>query len=187
MNSKIKKILLATCCLIAIFVICITLPHSILWLTRLNAEPFNQLHQNLETTISDVGGCVVLSSEADVILRRAREIYGKNPAPPVSEAFLIKNAPAIYRVLKNLHTGSTPRASFWIINESYPVSIYATTQDGVKSVSHRLTIPAHVVIRFGTHTSYAWLLIFATDKTLTELPDGVIHIGETVYLSQKNL
>ncbi len=47
-------------------------------------------------------------------------------------------------------------------------------------------LPAHVVIRFGSHAHYAYLWIFDPAHVPLEKIEGVEHLGGTVYLSTRN-
>ena len=48
-------------------------------------------------------------------------------------------------------------------------------------------LPAHVVVRFGSHAHYAYVWIFDPAHVPLEKIEGVEHLGGAVYLSEKNL
>ncbi len=53
-------------------------------------------------------------------------------------------------------------------------------------VTDQKNLPAHVVIRFGSHARYAYVWIFDPAHVSLEKIDGVEHLGGAVYLSEKN-
>jgi hypothetical protein len=126
-----------------------------------SAKPFRLRHLQADKVIIKAGGCNVLTEEVGIFITHAKA----NNETWVSEDKLAKNFPVMYAVQKKLPTWP----SSWEIRPP-------TTE-----------IPERVVIRFGNHFSYAWLFVLAPGETLAELPDGVVRIRETVYLSPQNM
>ena len=54
-------------------------------------------------------------------------------------------------------------------------------------VADQNNLPAHVVIRFGSHAYYEYVWIFDPAHVPLEKIEGVEHLGGAVYLSEKNL
>ena len=52
---------------------------------------------------------------------------------------------------------------------------------------HLPSLPAHVVVRFGSHAHYAYVWIFDPAHVPLEKTGGVEHLGGAVYLSETNL
>ena len=166
---KKKTVLKVSLGIIAAFTLAITLLSFVVrYYSTYDAKPFEELLQEAELVIRNVGGSVALAADADAVLAYAKD----NQAYHLSPDDWAMYAPAIQKVQNML-----PQAVLsWIVPMSQKE--YATTL---------IEIPEHVVIRFGTHFSYAWMLIFATNNSPTELPEGVVHIGESVYLSRRNM
>ena len=140
------------------------------------AKPFPTLLREAESAIADAGGCDILASEASWVLAYDEPHYGHS-----FEKELAKNAPAIYKVREKLSQNRKwPNASLWV---DEPHSVYKAAEKG----AHKIEVPARVVIRFGTHSSYAWIVIFATGTTLADLPDGTVQTGTSVYVSQQKM
>lgn len=162
----------------------IGLHYSVRLYAEWGAKPFSRLLFEAESVIADVGGCAVLTSEMNWVLTYDKSLYGD-----LFEKDLLANAPAISKVKKKLSQNRNgPDARLWVVKEPYPI-YKGYMEKGMSNIEnlHSIKMAEHLVIRFGTHSSYAWLLIFATDNTLKEIPNGVVHIGGTVYLSPRNL
>ena len=161
--------------LVVLFLGLVGLHRAVRLYVTFDAKQFRTLLRDAESVIMDVGGCAILASEASRILANTTE---SNRYLHLNGNDWVLKAPAIYKTQEKL----SPNVRLWVVSESYPV--FETMQDCKR---HKIEIPEHVVIRFGTHSSYAWILIFAMDKALTELPQGIVRIGESVYLSPRNM
>jgi len=135
-------------------------------------KPFEELLEDARQAIHDVdaGGYAVLPAEAASLIRYAK----RNVTHYLLGYELAEYAPN----MKKLEDKLQQNAQLWIVREN---TIYGLPPPvGIE-------IPEHVVIRFGTHTSYVHLLIFPTNTHLTRLPKYVVNIRESVYLSRGNL
>ena len=136
-----------------------------------DAKPFEELLGAAKAAVAQVGGCAVLATEADAVLvsMREHEAGGHLFSQDEWEAY----APAMRKMEELL-----PQAvSSWVVCETH----YVHLPDKI------IAVPEHVAVRFGTHSSYAWILVFSATNTLSELPQDVVHIGGTVYVSRNNL
>ena len=110
--------------------------------------------------MKEVGDAGVLGKEAKAILsndRSAEEEYRL-----VTDT---RNYPATVKLWSHLWAPAGPDA--WV----------AKAQKG---------LPAHVVLRFGSHAHYAYVWMFdPADMPLGKI-EGVEHLSGTVYLAEKN-
>ena len=161
------------CGVIAGFVLAGVLSYFINNYFMSNPKPFEELLEEAREAIHnvDAGGCADLPAEAASLIRYAKQ----NATHYLPGDELAEYAPN----MKKLEDALLPQnARLWIVRES---TIYGLPPPvGIE-------IPEHVVIRFGTHTSYIHLLIFPTGTHLTRLPKYVVNIRESVYLSRGNL
>ena len=166
-----KKMIPLFCGVIVGFVLSVVLSHFV-DNSKDDAKPFEELLEDARQAVGnvDVGGSAVLPEEATSLIRYAK--LSATHRFPYDE--LAGYAPN----LKKLQDMLQQNAQLWIVQES---SIYGLPPPV------GLEIPEHVVIRFGTHTSYAHLLIFPTNTHLTKLPKYVVPITESVYFSRGNL
>jgi hypothetical protein len=133
---------------------------------RITGEPesFAALRHKAESAIAEAGGYAVLASVTDLFLHMWRT---KTDGGNYLSASDWVHVPATKKIQARLSPlGHEP----WISDQS--------------GYGH---FPAHVVIRYGPHSSYVWLLIFASDNMPETLPDRTEHLGGAVYLSRKNL
>jgi len=72
--------------------------------------------------------------------------------------------------ITNLHSLLSPNDYPWVVTDQ----------------NYLANLPAHVVIRFGSHVRYAYVWIFDPAHVPLEKIDGVEHLGGAVYLSEKN-
>jgi hypothetical protein len=126
-------------------------------------KTFAELRLEADAAIAQAGGCGALSAEAAEVLFAARSERGD------AEYFRIEDwhrrAPAIAKACDILSPfGHSPWLGRTRSADALP----------------------HVVIRFGTHSSYAWLLIFAPENAPVEETNPMIRLGENIYLSQEN-
>ena len=175
--KKVIKVLLgvaiaATIVVIAAFV----LLHIVI---SYYTKPFEELLKAAETAIADVGGDAVLTAEAGAVLAHAKEKEKGSRA--YTYTYLEQNdweiyAPAMLKLQETLPQDVLS----WIVLEPDKVIL---SQNVGEADMVWVEVPEHVVIRFGTHFSYAWMSIFAPDKTLSDVPDGVVPFGESIYFS----
>jgi len=132
-----------------------------------------------ESAIADAGGAAVLASEARKVLESVR-------ANKENKDFLLfRELPSISPTLHHIEK-KFPNGRLWVA-KPHRVAASVTSEQNAKTVSHWIEIPERLVIRYGTHSTYVWMVIFSPDNTLAELPEGVVHLGETVYLSKRKL
>jgi len=135
-----------------------------------DAKPFEELLEDAREAVHNVGGCAALPAEAASLIRYAKE----NDTDWMSGSKLADYAPN----MKKLEDTLPQSVSLRIVSKS---SIYGLP------LPAGIEIPEHVQIRFGTHFSYAHLLIFPPNTHLERLPKYTVNIGESVYLSRGNL
>ena len=118
------------------------------------------MKQQAETAIRDAGGADVLEREAKFILSNFQ--VGSDWKTTSNSG---TNCPAITK----LHSLLSPDGHYpWVVtNQKY--------------------LPAHVVIRFGSHAHYEYVWIFDPAHVPLGKIEGVAHLGGAVYLSEKNL
>ena len=162
------------------------LPHqAIVWYLGRFDKPFEKLYIEAEAAVAEVGGYDVLTSEADSILRlnNSRKDERNNSFYPSSMDWM-ERAGAIMQIQKKL---AHPHGGLPWIMKSYEDDVLARDADGKWIFVRTIHVPEHITVRFGTHSSYAWMLIFASNSCLTNLPDSAIHMGGTIYISPRNL
>jgi hypothetical protein len=114
------------------------------------------MKQQAETAIRDAGGGDALGKEAKLILSDFQ--VGSDWQT---------NCPAITK----LHSLLSPDGHYpWV----------------VKDQEYLANLPAHVVIRFGSHAHYEYVWIFDPAHVPVGKIEGVEHLGGAVYLSKKN-
>ena len=116
------------------------------------------MKQQAETAIRDAGGTDALEKEAKFILSNFQ--VGSDWKT---------NCPAITKLDSLLNPQRGPDS--WIRRDQ----------------EYLRNLPAHVVIRFGSHAHYEYVWIFDPAHVPLEKIEGVEHLGGAVYLSQKNL
>jgi hypothetical protein len=116
------------------------------------------MKQQAEAAIRDAGGGNVLEKEAKFILSNFKAGSDWN----ISNSGT--NCPAITKLDSLL---SPYKADSWVVVD-------------------QKNLPAHVVIRFGSHAHYAYVWIFDPEHVPLGKMEGVEHLGGAVYLSQKN-
>ncbi len=127
--------------------------------TDVRSQSQDNMKQQAEIAISDAGGADILGREAKVIL--------SNYQPGLDWMTLSDegaNAPAIMRVQ----------------------SLLAPLERNPWVVKARGDIPAHVVIRFGSHRHYEYVWIFDPAHVPTGKIERVEHLNGAVYLSKVN-
>ena len=115
------------------------------------------MKQQAETAIRDAGGPDALGNEAKFILSNVQ--VGSDWKT---------NCPAITKLdsLLNPQRGTDS----WVMRDQ----------------EHLPNVPAHVVIRFGSHAHYEYVWIFDPAHVPLGKIEGVGHLGGAVYLSEEN-
>lgn len=116
------------------------------------------MKQQAETAIRDAGGTDALEKEAKFILSNFQ--VGSDWKT---------NCPAITKLDSLLNPRRGPDS--WVRRDQ----------------EYLPNLPAHVVIRFGSHAHYEYVWIFDPANVPLGKIEGVEHLGGAVYLSQKNL
>ena len=120
------------------------------------------MRQQAETAIRDAGGTVVLEKEAKFILSNVQ--VGSDWKTASNSG---SNCPAITK----LHSLLSPNGHYpWVVTDQ----------------EYLPNLPAHVVIRFGSHAHYEYVWIFDPAHVPPGKIEGVGHLGGAVYLSEKN-
>ena len=117
----------------------------------------SDMKQQAESAIREAGGIEALENEAKFILSNFR-----------AESDWETNCPTITR-LDSLLTPD--KRDSWL----------RADQEMLRA------LPAHVVVRFGSHAHYAYVWIFDPAHVPLEKIEGVEHLGGAVYLSEENL
>ena len=118
----------------------------------------NMKHQ-AETAIKDAGGVDTLAKEAKFILSSFQ--VGSDWKTTSSSG---SNCPAVTK----LHSLLSPDGHYpWVVTD-------------------QKSLPAHVVIRFGSHARYAYVWIFDPAHVPLGKIEEVEHLGGAVYFSEKN-
>ncbi len=125
------------------------------------ARSHAELKEQAEIAMKETGGADVLGKEAKAILSNFR-------ARPNEGWLDVENGGRNYPATMKLCTLLSPYGhDSWV-------------------VADEKALPAHVVIRFGSHAHYAYIWMFdPADMPLGEI-EGVEHLGGTVYLAEKN-
>jgi len=125
------------------------------------ARPHAELREEAEIAMKEAGGADVLGKEAKAILSNYR-------ARPNEGWAGIVNGGRNYSAVLKLSSLLCPcKHDLWV-------------------VADEKGLPAHVVIRFGSHAHYAYVWMFdPADMPLGKI-EGVEHLGGTVYLAEKN-
>lgn len=126
---------------------------------EVRSQSHRDMKQQAEKAIEDAGGADALAKEAKVILGNFR--VG-------SDWKTISNNGANCPTIMKLQSLLAP-------DEGYPWVVEA-----------RKNLPAHVVIRFGSHRHYEYVWIFDPAQVPPGKIEGVEHLGGAVYLSEKN-
>jgi hypothetical protein len=117
----------------------------------------SDLKQQAEAAIRDAGGVDALAKEAKFVLSNVQ-----------GGADWETNCPAVTKLDSIL----TPdKRDSWL----------RADQEMLRA------LPAHVVVRFGSHAHYAYVWIFDPAHVPLEKIEGVEHLGGAVYLSENNL
>lgn len=117
----------------------------------------SDMKQQAETAIRDAGGADALEKEAKLVLNNFQ--VGSDWET---------NCPAITK----LHSLLSPDGHYpWVVTDQ----------------ANHQNLPAHVVIRFGSHAHYAYVWIFDPAHVPLGKIEGVEHLGGAVYLSERNL
>ena len=115
------------------------------------------MKQQAKTAISDAGGEAALENEA-------KSVLSKFQVGSEWEA----NCPAITKLDFMLNPQNGPDS--WVVKED----------------EHHSNLPAHVVIRFGSHAHYAYVWIFDPAHVPLGMIEGDEHLGGAVFLSEEN-
>jgi hypothetical protein len=118
----------------------------------------SDLQQQAETAIRDAGGVDALEKEAKFILSNFQVGLDWKT-----------NCPAITKLDSLLNPQRGPDS--WLMRDQ----------------EYLPNLPAHVVIRFGSHAHYEYVWIFDPAHVPLGKIEGVVHLGGAVYLSEKNL
>ena len=126
---------------------------------EVRSQPQGDMKQQAETAIRDAGGADALEKDAKVILGNFRVGSDWNTLSNGGT-----NCPAITKVHVLLSpSGHGP----WVVQD-------------------KKDLPAHVVIRFGTHRHYEYVWIFDPAHAPNGKIEGVERLSGVVYLSEKN-
>ena len=126
------------------------------------ARSHAEMKEQAEIAIKKVGGAAVLEKEAKAILSKYRARPGELWTDGGND---VRN----YPVIMKLSTLLPPpyKYDFWVVEDEE-------------------SLPAHVVIRFGSHAHYEYIWVFdPADMPLGKI-EGVEHLGGTVYLSERS-
>jgi hypothetical protein len=113
-----------------------------------------------EIAVEEAGG-------ADVLEKEAKTILGNFRAKPSAWEADVGNRGRDYPATVKLYTLLPPYGDSWV-------------------VADEKSLPAHVVIRFGSHAHYAYIWIFDPADTPLGKIEEVEHLSGAVYLSEKN-
>lgn len=115
------------------------------------------MRQQAETAIRDAGGADALEKEAKFILSNFQ--VGSDWKT---------NCPAITKLDSLLNPRRGPDS--WVRRDQ----------------EYLPNLPAHVVVRFGSHAHYEYVWIFDPAHVPLGKIEGAVHLGGAVYLSEKN-
>ena len=118
----------------------------------------SDLKQQAEAAIRDAGGVDALEKEAKSVLTTFQ--VGSDWAT---------NCPAITKLDSLLNPQHGPDS--WVMRDQ----------------EYLPNLPAHVVIRFGSHAHYEYVWNFDPAHVPLGKIEGAAHLGGAVYLSEKNL
>ena len=120
-----------------------------------------EMKEQAEIAMKETGGADVLEKEAKAILSKCR-------ARPNEGWVEVSNNGRNYPAIVKLDSLLSPHGpDLWVVAD----------QKG---------LPAHVVIRFGSHAHYAYIWMFdPADMPLGKIEE-VEHLSGTVYLAEKN-
>jgi hypothetical protein len=125
------------------------------------AQTHAEMRDQAEIAIKKTGGADVLEKEAKTVLDNFR-------ARPNERWVDVKNGGSNCPAILKLYTLLSPYGHApWVVED-------------------KKGLPAHVVIRFGSHTHYAYIWIFDPADMPLEKTEGVEHLSGTVYLAEKN-
>ena len=144
-------------------------------------KSFDKLQHIAELAVNEVGGGDILAFEADLLLTSAKENEMFASDLRILSNGWEKSAPNIDKLTSILEKS---RSRTWLVMRQRKIDVL---DSNVSSTWKTVDLPEHVVVRFGSHYSYAWLLIFPPDNTLIDLPNGVVYICKSVYLSRRNI
>jgi hypothetical protein len=117
----------------------------------------DDMRQQAETAIRDAGGADALAKEAKFVLNNSQ--VGSDWET---------NCPAITKLDSLLNP---PVTDSWL----------RADQEMLRD------LPAHVVVRFGSHAYYEYVWIFDPAHVPLEKIEGVEHLNGAMYLSERNL
>ena len=117
----------------------------------------DDMKQQAETAIRDAGG-------ADALEKKAKFILSNFQVGSDWET----NCPAITKLDSLLNP---PVKDSWVVVDEKNLP----------------ALPAHVVVRFGSHAHYEYVWIFDPAHVPLEKIEGVEHLSGAVYLSERNL
>jgi hypothetical protein len=122
----------------------------------------NDMRQQAETAIRDAGGTDALGKEAKFILSNFQVGSDWDTTSNTGS-----NCPAITK----LHSLLSPNGHYpWVRRDQ----------------EYLPNLPAHVVIRFGSHAYYEYVWIFDPAHVPLGKIEGAVHLGGAVYLSEEN-
>jgi len=117
----------------------------------------NDMRRQAETAIRDAGGTDALGKESKFILSNFQ--VGSDWKT---------SCPAISKLDSLLNPQHGP--DFWVMRDQ----------------EYLPNLPAHVVIRFGSHAHYEYVWIFDPASVPLGKIEGAVHLGGAVYLSKTN-
>jgi len=126
---------------------------------EVRSQSQGDMKQQAEKGIEDAGGADALGKEAKVILNNFR--VGTDWKTISNSG---ANCPAITKLQALL---ALDEGSPWVVEA-------------------RKNLPAHVVIRFGSHRHYEYVWIFDPAHVPPRKIEGIEHLSGAVYLSKKN-
>lgn len=120
------------------------------------------MKQQAETAIRDAGGTDALEKEATIILSSFQA---------GSDWQTTSNSGSNCPVITKLHSLLSPDGHYpWVVTDH----------------EYLPNLPAHVVIRFGSHAHYEYVWIFDPAHVPLGKIEGAERLGGAVYLSEKN-
>jgi len=125
---------------------------------------YADMKQQAVTAISDVGGVEILGQEATSILTNS-QVGSTSMITTLNSG---TNCPAITKLDSLLNPNGIDS---WVV----------MNQEKLRA------LPAHVVVRFGSHAYYQYVWIFDPAHVPLEKIERVEHLGGAVYLSEDNL
>ena len=158
--------------------------YGLKWYLFRHDKPYEVLLCDANAAIANIGDESVydtLAAETDFLLQKLSQLKSDKKEDELwfypSDEDWEKDAPTIFLLIKELEKRAPNGVSGFSWVNSY-------LNDDLYDM-----IPKHVCIRFGTHSSYAWMHIFTKGDSLQNPPDyyNAVHIGGTVFLTSGNL